>query len=488
MFWLSRLCRICGQIGEMSHPIFQGEATNKDIEMKIKKCLNVNVSSAKRTQAGIWLYGSQVYRDDYKPKEICSGCLTKLNEFYDFLIVCHGANEKFDSMLYEYEDANRKWQGMTYSPQKNGVIVPSKGDSEGLNDCSDIIMMVQYKDNNLLPLENLEPLNEQEIYQQSQTVLRHSGDLNGESNYCNGQMQRNYFYPQQNSQNDYGACVEIFDAPSCDYANAIPDSAKKKTNKILVSVESLRESVKVNSTEKLTRNKPKCVRKRKTLKLFSCTSCDKKFSKRSLLSSHISTHTNVRPYVCHICSKSFVVRWDLTSHQKIHSNIHKCRFCPKTFSVQSKLQRHERIHTNERPFVCKCGKRFSDKRNLIGHERTHSELRGFTCDVCQKSYKTKSHLNDHRRAHSVEVLFKCFLCTAEYKWKKNLLTHMKKHKGYECSYCKKDCGRMSALLRHQKMCESRKVWCDVIFFVVELKHRAGIFVGNLWNTNASQNP
>lgn len=421
----------------------------------------------------------QIYRDDYKPKEICSDCLLKLDSFCDFITTCQGANEKFEAILYEYGDAKKKWQGRSYSPQKSGVIVPSKGDCDGLSDCSDIVMMVQYKESNFLPLETLESLNEQnmlnvvndvdhscvrkkqEVCQQNETVLRHSGDVRGtDSNYYSQQMQKNYFYPSQNADCEPAVC-SVFAASAYDHSNIVAESNKRKGSKRLISVDDVYKSVQttVRGLDETVKTKlPDKSLDMCSLKLYSCLTCEKKFRKKSSLNVHMSTHTNIRPYICLICSKSFAVKWELTNHQKIHTGIHKCQYCPKAFAVKSKLYRHERIHTNERPFVCKvgiCGKRFSDKRNLIAHEITHSDARDFVCDFCRKSYRTKSHLNDHKKAHE-KASFKCELCNAEYKWKASLLMHMKKHKGYMCMSCGKDCEKLGALIKHRKLCVNKK--------------------------------
>lgn len=371
----------------------------------------------------------------------------KLDDFCNFLNSCRGANEKFEAMLYEYEDVQKK----------RGVIVPSKGDAEALADCSDIMMMVQYKDTSFLPLETLETLNEQDMLnvveqsyvRKNQTVLRHSGDLR-EGAYSE-HAQKGYYYQQES------VAMPVFESATYDY-NAASDlnKNKKNNNKTLISVDEICKSVKIAPLEKTKiKSAPNKV---SSTKLYSCSTCNKKFKNKSSLNVHNAKHTNIRPYVCQFCQKSFAVQWELNSHQRLHTGIFKCQFCPKTFITQSRLQRHERTHTNQRPFACTftaCTKRFADKRNLTAHERTHSGMRGFVCDVCNKSYKTKCHLNDHKRAHE-KASFKCEVCGAVYKWRANLLMHMKKHEGYVCVCCKKDCGKLGALVKHRKLCEKRK--------------------------------
>jgi hypothetical protein len=48
MQWNQNMCRICGQINETCHSIFNKNPPN-DIEDKIKKCLKLEVSFLKMT-------------------------------------------------------------------------------------------------------------------------------------------------------------------------------------------------------------------------------------------------------------------------------------------------------------------------------------------------------------------------------------------------------------------------------------------------------
>lgn len=44
MLWTARLCRICAQIGEISHPILENDVHDRQIAEKIKKILHLDVS------------------------------------------------------------------------------------------------------------------------------------------------------------------------------------------------------------------------------------------------------------------------------------------------------------------------------------------------------------------------------------------------------------------------------------------------------------
>lgn len=452
MVWTKHLCRICAQIGDACYPIFD-TTSGRNIEMKMKRCFSFMVvtNSIYKIITSPNLQKLQVFKDDYKPKEICNCCYMKLNELFEFIEMCYASNGKFETMVFSSNQG--LWlEKQTQSYENchiNGVIVNTKSNIE--NDLtSNVVMVVNYENSvnlnqsindqlciNTIDIKDVETVKgikktnasfrTYECCEQNQTVLRHSSDF---YRSLQGSDVHNFVNVENNDMNRY----DIDKGKNvCNITNI--------TNDLLQSSNDEKDSSKTIITTKKT---------------YACEHCNKTFMRKNSLNMHLSIHTNTRPCTCEICNKSFANKKFLKSHKKIHNTKHKCKYCSKGFSVPSKLERHLRIHTNTKPFVCpveNCRKSFSDKCNLTGHKLTHSNQKNFACDICKKSYKFNSQLKDHKKAHSNNKPFKCRICGKTYKWKTNLTVHIKKHEGYKCIRCNKDCGKLSKLFKHRKFCK-----------------------------------
>ncbi|KAM4012635.1 uncharacterized protein ACNLHF_004665 [Anomaloglossus baeobatrachus] len=192
-------------------------------------------------------------------------------------------------------------------------------------------------------------------------------------------------------------------------------------------------------------------------KPFSCSKCEKCFTRKSRLNIHQKTHPGKKPFSCPECGKCFTQKTTLANHQKYHTGEmpFSCSECEKCFIRKSELIGHQRIHTGEKPFSCsECGKCFIQKSNLVMHKKIHTGEKPFSCLECGKYFTRKSSLVDHGKLHTGEKPFSCSECGKCFTRKSRLNIHQKTHTGkkpFSCPECEKCFIRKSELIGHQRI-------------------------------------
>ncbi|XP_073398407.1 uncharacterized protein [Dendrobates tinctorius] len=190
-------------------------------------------------------------------------------------------------------------------------------------------------------------------------------------------------------------------------------------------------------------------------KPFSCSECEKCFNRKTHLVSHQRTHTGEKPFLCSECGKCFAHKSHFVTHQRTHTGVKpfSCSECGKCFKQRRHLDCHQRTHTGEKPFSCsECGKCFTQKSGWVSHHRTHTGEKPFSCSECGKCFAHKSHFVVHQRIHTGAKPFSCSECGKCFNRKQHLIRHHYSHTGekpFSCSECGKCFNRNELLVRHQ---------------------------------------
>ena len=136
--------------------------------------------------------------------------------------------------------------------------------------------------------------------------------------------------------------------------------------------------------------------------MLQCTTCNKFFSNKDSLKSHIRKVHVTKDHNCEICVRSFKIRDALIRHIKyVHEGTRdqNCEKCGKTFKGISKLNIHMKsVHDGMRTEPCQfCGKTFAGKGDVLKkHIRfVHEGEKNYICDTCGLSFSENTHLQKH---------------------------------------------------------------------------------------------
>lgn len=148
-----------------------------------------------------------------------------------------------------------------------------------------------------------------------------------------------------------------------------------------------------------------------------CTICNKQCANSGTLNSHMTIHSDNKPYTCQFCKRSFKIKGPYL----LHVRSQKCR--KKIQSVNSNHSiKEERVENcNSSQYVNRV---YIDKPNCTNV--TKKERLWFACDVCNKKFSTPYHLITHRKSHQIEP-YVCKICDKSYNFRCHWNRHLKCH-------------------------------------------------------------
>ncbi|KAF7667462.1 hypothetical protein LDENG_00061340 [Lucifuga dentata] len=176
-------------------------------------------------------------------------------------------------------------------------------------------------------------------------------------------------------------------------------------------------------------------------KRWKCRMCEKSYTSKYNLVTHILGHNGIKPHRCHLCGKLFKQLSHLHTHLLTHQGMrpHKCQVCHKAFTQTSHLKRHMMQHSDVKPYSCSvCGRGFAYPSELRVHELKHEKGQENVCVECGLDFPTLAQLKRHLTAHRGPTLYRCAECQKTFQYPSQLQNHMMKHKDirpYICSEC-----------------------------------------------------
>uniref|UniRef100_A0ABI7YBH9 C2H2-type domain-containing protein n=1 Tax=Felis catus TaxID=9685 RepID=A0ABI7YBH9_FELCA len=176
-------------------------------------------------------------------------------------------------------------------------------------------------------------------------------------------------------------------------------------------------------------------------KRWQCPTCEKSYTSKYNLVTHILGHSGIKPHACTRCGKLFKQLSHLHTHMLTHQGTrpHKCQVCHKAFTQTSHLKRHMMQHSEVKPHNCRvCGRGFAYPSELKAHEAKHASGRENICVECGLDFPTLAQLKRHLTTHRGPIQYSCSECDKTFQYPSQLQNHMMKHKDirpYICSEC-----------------------------------------------------
>ncbi|XP_061577861.1 zinc finger protein 710a [Cololabis saira] len=211
-----------------------------------------------------------------------------------------------------------------------------------------------------------------------------------------------------------------------------------------------------------------CVDVGEGLKRWKCRMCEKSYTSKYNLVTHILGHNGIKPHECLHCGKLFKQPSHLQTHLLTHQGTrpHKCTVCEKAFTQTSHLKRHMLQHTDVKPYSCRfCGRGFAYPSELRTHENKHENGQCHVCTQCGLEFPTYAHLKRHLSSHQGPTTFQCTECHKSFAYRSQLQNHLMKHQNvrpYVCPECGMEFVQIHHLRQHALTHKGMKEFkCDV---------------------------
>ncbi|KAM7349653.1 uncharacterized protein ACRADG_008509 [Cochliomyia hominivorax] len=411
---LGRICRTCLKKSAGMHKLREYIQ-----DVQIEDMLNQSVPNFELEMEDIPL-----------PVEICEDCLNKLQIAFDFVKMCAQSNKELKSILNQQE---QEIEGAFVSVL--GEVNPMEISEE-----TDILM-----DNFKKELHDDSTSNQivGEKEEQKMEVVKLEIEVQNESHYNEDAVSSSdEYWPNDEKEDSDNNFFESMNKPSADI------KPKRKYHR---KVPLKRSSVNTCLHCKKVFSKKTLLTKHLSVhdpdNEFVCDICGYRFSSERKLKTHINgKHNDVElslsdgPYPCPDCPMIFQQKRSLAAHRIVHAERDiKCQVCDMDLKTVAALTRHMNCkHPDVLPYKCNlCEKAFPVENQLNDHINEHMGYKKHKCDLCEKSFPNPSALKDHVRVHTGESPFLCAHCGNCFKTANVLRQHLQRHgeKKFHCTEC-----------------------------------------------------
>ena len=217
----------------------------------------------------------------------------------------------------------------------------------------------------------------------------------------------------------------------------------------------------------------------KKQQIFNCDSCDKNFRFQSILKRHIEIVHEGKRLKCNFCSMTFTTSHNIIKHFSVlHAGkgVFKCELCEKRFLKKTTLSTH--VHTmhnvkadetvdDDSPIKfyehvivevknsMKKFKRSSCEKPFDQSFHSEGKSENFKCNFCEETFKFLRKYKIHLKStHDGQGIFECETCSKTFIKETTLQIHaMKKHHGQgeeikKCRLCDKEFATYKRLVGH----------------------------------------
>lgn len=129
-----------------------------------------------------------------------------------------------------------------------------------------------------------------------------------------------------------------------------------------------------------------------------CPKCSASFVHSRHLKKHVESHGRND---CQSCSALFTSRKKLVLHmrekhdKKLLDSKYSCTFCEKSFTRKNSLYSHLRCHAEAGQLVCEvCGQFVNTEADLEAHTKEHEESR-LSCPLCHQTFSRQQQYSRH---------------------------------------------------------------------------------------------